>query len=62
MPAPKAQENNLFLRGDGTWAEPTINTFILTVVNDERKDHMELIAEETDNIGASDGDIVIIKD
>ena len=60
VPAPQAGDNHLFLRGDGTWAEPAINHIILTLENVDQSSHAELIAAAVDE--NTSGDIVIIKD
>lgn len=61
VPAPKANELDLFLKSDGTWAKPSVNHTILTLENVQNNDHSQLIIEATQNNAVS-GDIVIVKD
>lgn len=60
VPAPESKEYNLFLRGDGEWATPTIDHTILTLNNTDFSTHSELIAQV--NFNPISGDIIIIKD
>lgn len=68
VPAPKAGQQHLFLRGDGTWAEVTStpsgpsNNNIFTVVNDRKAQHADLIKEATTDATLAKNDIFIIKD
>jgi hypothetical protein len=62
VPAPSAGQSDLFLKGDGTWGAPEVNHFTLTLENTSLSSHKDLIAEATDNIIKTSGDIVIIKD
>lgn len=68
VPAPVAGQQNLFLRGDGTWAEVVAtpsgssNNNIFTVVNDVKTPHSELITQATEDITLAKNDIFIIKD
>ena len=60
VPAPDLGEENLFLRGDGEWATPTIDHMIITLENTDKSLHTDLINNE--ELNPIDGDIVIIKD
>jgi len=60
VPAPGLGEENLFLRGDGEWAAPTIDHTIITLENTDKSLHTDLINDE--ELNPIDGDIVIIKD
>lgn len=44
VPAPGANEGSLFLRGDGTWAIPSVNHTILTLENNNNVTHEELLS------------------
>ena len=62
VPGPSAKEHTLFLRGDGTWANPEVDHTVLTVENTNKNTHKDLIAEATNSITPISGDVVIIKD
>lgn len=62
VPKPKAGDNDLFLRGDGTWAALEINHTVLTLENTNNNTHEDLITEATNTLDIVSGDIVIIKD
>ena len=65
VPAPKAGQTGLFLRSDGTWANPNVlssNHFVLTIKNEDHSAHNDLIAQAVENVDTASGDIIIIKD
>lgn len=62
VPAPKANQLDLFLKSDGTWAKPFVNHTILTLENTDHSIHSDMIIESTDGLDNVSGDIVIIKD
>ena len=62
VPAPGAEDYDLFLRGDGTWAAPSINHTVLTLENTNKNTHADLIQENTNKLSIISGDIIIIKD
>lgn len=59
VPSPGKQVD-LFLKGDGTWANPMVNHTILTIQNHNQLSHVDIIAEQ--NLSFIAGDIIIIKD
>lgn len=67
VPAPPKGQTNLFLRSDGTWAPadtdgPQLFHNILSVVNDSKKTHTDIIAEQTIDLVLIKGDVLIIQD
>lgn len=62
VPAPEANQIDLFLKSDGTWAKPFIDHTILTLENTDQSIHSDMIIEATDGLESVSGDIVIIKD
>ena len=62
VPAPGANQLDLFLKSDGTWAKPFVNHTILTLENTDHSIHSDMIVEATDGLDSVSGDIVIIKD
>lgn len=62
VPAPEANQTDLFLKADGTWSAPEINHIILTLHNVSKRDHSEILEETTESLNNISGDIVIIKD
>ncbi len=62
VPAPEANQIDLFLKSDGTWAKPSIDHTILTLENTDQSIHSDMIIEATDGLESISGDIVIIKD
>lgn len=62
VPAPEANQIDLFLKSDGTWAKPFIDHTILTLENTDQSIHADMIIEATDGLDSVSGDIVIIKD
>ena len=62
VPAPEANQIDLFLKSDGTWAKPFIDHTILTLENTDQSIHADMIIEATDGLDSISGDIVIIKD
>lgn len=62
VPAPAANQIDLFLKSDGTWAKPSIDHTILTLENTDQSSHADLIIEATDGLDSISGDIVIVKD
>ena len=62
VPAPDTHEANLFLKGDGTWGAPEVNNNILTIENNNKLNHTEIIANATNGVANISGDIIIIKD
>ena len=68
VPAPELGETNLFLRSDGTWAALDIpeqeinNQIILTLSNNEKLPHADVITNGTENLSPSKGDIIIIEE
>ena len=62
VPAPEANQLDLFLKSDGTWAKPFVNHTILTLENTDHSIHSDMIIEATDGLNSVSGDIVIIKD
>ena len=62
VPAPEANQIDLFLKSDGTWAKPFIDHTILTLENTDQSIHSDMIIEATNGLESVSGDIVIIKD
>ena len=62
VPAPEANQIDLFLKSDGTWAKPFIDHTILTLENTDQSIHADMIIEATNGLDSVSGDIVIIKD
>ncbi len=62
VPAPAANQLDLFLKSDGTWAKPSIDHTILTLENTDQSSHADLIIAATDGLDSISGDIVIVKD
>lgn len=64
VPAPKAEEHSYFLRGDGTWANPTIlsesNIQVFQVIPKEDQSDFDAISEAIGDNSLSNGDIAII--
>lgn len=63
VPAPKNEERNYFLRGDGTWAEPihfASNFQIFQVIPREGQNDFEAIEETVKDKNLANGDIVIV--
>ena len=63
VPAPKAGEQNLFLKADGTWAEAnTTKSLIFEVETKINETHQSAIIRAIGDNLISSGDIVIVKD
>lgn len=63
VPAPPAGSQNLFLKGDGTWANPCDSTLIYTIETEKGQTHDQAIQEVLpDDVIVNNGDIVIVKD
>lgn len=63
VPAPPIGSQNLFLRGDGEWANPCDTTLIYTIETKKNQTHQEAIQEVLpDDVIVNNGDIVIVKD
>lgn len=63
VPAPKAGEQDYFLRGDGTWAKATSNNAqIFEVVLEGKETHEQAIARVIGSTSLSTGDIAIVKE
>jgi hypothetical protein len=63
VPAPPVGSQNLFLKGDGTWANPCDSTLIYTIETEKGQTHDQAIQEVlTDDVIVNNGDIVIVKD
>lgn len=62
VPAPEANQLDLFLKSDGTWSRPFVDHTILTLENTDHSVHSDMIIEATDGLDSVSGDIVIIKD
>ena len=62
VPAPEANQLDLFLKSDGTWAKPFVDHTILTLENTDHSVHSDMIIKATDGVDNVSGDIVIIKD
>lgn len=64
VPAPKAGQQNYFLRGDGEWAEVKVpsNTQIFEVEINNGADHMSSITNVVGENSLQNGDIAIVKE
>ena len=64
VPAPKAEEANYFLRGDGTWASPAefTSSAVYEVIANEGENHSDAIARALGILSAENDDIAIVKD
>lgn len=63
VPAPPVGSQNLFLRGDGQWANPCDSVLIYTIEADKNQTHAEAIEEIlSEDVIVNNGDIVIVKD
>ena len=63
VPAPPVGSQNLFLRGDGGWANPCSSTLIYTIETTKGQTHDNAIASVlAPDVIINDGDIVIVKD
>lgn len=64
VPAPKAEEVNYFLRGDGTWASPAefTSSAVYEVTTNPEESHSMAIARILGNVAAENDDIAIVKD
>ena len=64
VPAPKAGEQEYFLRGDGTWSEVSVEpqTKVFEIVPKETEDHIAAINRVVGITELNSGDIAIIKE
>ena len=63
VPAPPIGSQNLFLRGDGEWANPCSSTLIYTIETSKGQTHDSAISSVlAPDVIVNDGDIVIVKD
>lgn len=62
VPAPLLGQTNAFLRSDGTWCEINSSQNITTIINDDNKNHDDIINEINSMVVSAIDDIVIIKD
>lgn len=68
VPPPPRGQTNLFLRSDGTWASVSgaggsagISN-IISIVNESKLDHSDVIDKYTSNVLITKGDVIIIQD
>lgn len=62
VPAPKAGEQNHFLKGDGTWAKVTTETQVFEVTPEGAEDHIAAITRVVGANEVSSGDVAIVKE
>ena len=62
VPAPELGKTDLFLKSDGTWAEPVTTKWVVSYNNDGNLSHNEIIASLTADRSVAAGDTIIIKD
>lgn len=62
VPAPERGKSDLFLKADGTWAEPSVSRWIVSYDNETNQTHEEIIAQLTADKAAAAGDMIIIND
>lgn len=62
VPAPKAGEQDYFLKGDGTWAKVASETQVFEVTVEEKETHAAAIARVVGETAINSGDIAIVKE
>lgn len=62
VPAPKAGEQNLFLRADGKWAPAANSVQAFEITIEDGKDHIQAIEEYVADKIVNNGDVAIIKE
>lgn len=64
VPAPSAEEANMFLRSDGTWAEIVVasETLVLQTIVGDTETHDDAIARIVGEAVINKGDVVILKE
>lgn len=61
VPAPKAGEQNYFLRGDGSWAKVASESQIFEVIPEGEETHLQAIVRVVGDIKLNSGNIAIVK-